>query len=469
MNYGEITVAIINVKDNNPVEAIQELLRSMLEKGLVSAILVPQEIPSHRTVIQTLVRDSAKLNEVNPLAPVFGVNSARIVAQMCVDQMKKMPSEWDAAEQPEQETEKEPEQEQKEGSDTTVAENEAPVEQKEEQPARQEQESSEQETAEQETAEQESSEEAGEQNVSAETQSAGDEQPAVSDEESKSVPIALVLRPCEIRALVELVKLQQVDLDPFLVIGVDCWGTYSVEDYAAKVEQGSKDSSVTADFLEQVTAGNLPQELRGACRVCQYPAPTYSDLAIQLIGEDIKQQFRLQGQTEKGKELLKALGLEETPESEGRQDALAKIRDPKKKLAEEEVTDFLEIISSLCINCRNCRAVCPICYCKQCVFDGDVFKYPLEKYLNLSGKKGVLGMPPDKLLFHLTRMSHVATSCAACGQCEAACPNGIPLGLIYQKISSAVQGALEYEAGRSLDEELPLTTFREDELSVVED
>ena len=32
----------------------------------------------------------------------------------------------------------------------------------------------------------------------------------------------------------------------------------------------------------------------------------------------------------------------------------------------------------------------------------------------------------------------------------------------------AAQEALGYEAGRSLDDELPLTTFREDELSVVE-
>ena len=78
-------------------------------------------------------------------------------------------------------------------------------------------------------------------------------------------------------------------------------------------------------------------------------------------------------------------------------------------------------------------------------------------------------MPPDKLLFHLTRMSHVATSCVACGQCEAACPSGVPLGRIYQKISRAAQQVLEYEAGRSLEEELPLTTFREEELSVVEE
>jgi formate dehydrogenase subunit beta len=265
------------------------------------------------------------------------------------------------------------------------------------------------------------------------------------------------------------VKLQQASLDPFLVIGVDCWGTYSIQEYAAKVTQGPQDSSVTVDFLKQVTAGNFPEELRGACRACQYPVPTYADLAIQLIGDDINQQIRVEAQSEKGKEIFNGLGFEVTEESKERNSSVEKLKEAKKQLAEQDQADFLEIISSLCINCRNCRAVCPICYCKQCVFDGEVFEYPFEKYLNWSGKKGVLGMPPDKLLFHLTRMSHVATSCVACGQCEAACPSGIPLGRIYQKISTAAQEALGYEAGQSLDEELPLTTFREDELSVVED
>ncbi len=82
MNYGETTVAIIEVKDGNPAGAIQELLRSMLSQGLVSAILVPQEIPSKKTVVQTLVHDPAKLDAANPLAPVFGVNSARIISRM---------------------------------------------------------------------------------------------------------------------------------------------------------------------------------------------------------------------------------------------------------------------------------------------------------------------------------------------------------------------------------------------------
>ena len=55
------------------------------------------------------------------------------------------------------------------------------------------------------------------------------------------------------------------------------------------------------------------------------------------------------------------------------------MKDDKKQLAGKDQVDFLEMISSLCINCHNCRAVCPICYCKQCVFEGEVFKYPLEK------------------------------------------------------------------------------------------
>jgi formate dehydrogenase subunit beta len=308
-----------------------------------------------------------------------------------------------------------------------------------------------------------------EEQVPVQAQASSKEQPDTADKPTTPAPIALVLKPCEIRALVELVKLQQASIEPFLVIGVDCWGTYSVQDYAAKAGQCAEGSSVTADFLKEAAAGNISKEIRGACQVCQYPAATYADLEIQLIGEDINKQIRVEAQTEKGTELLNALGLEAAPENNERQGAVAKIKEARKQLAEQAEEDFLETIASLCINCHNCRAVCPICYCKQCVFDGPVFDYPLEKYLNWSDKKGVLPMPPDKLLFHLTRMSHVATSCVACGQCEAACPSGVPLGRIYQKISTAAQEALEYEAGRSLEEELPLTTFREDELSVVED
>jgi len=47
--------------------------------------------------------------------------------------------------------------------------------------------------------------------------------------------VGVVLRSCEIRALIELVKLQQANLDNLTIIGVDCLGTYEVDDYARLV------------------------------------------------------------------------------------------------------------------------------------------------------------------------------------------------------------------------------------------
>jgi hypothetical protein len=375
LNYRRSTVAILEVKDNNPAAAIRELLGAMLSKGALSAVLAPQEIPSKSTVVPTLVRDPAKLDAVDPLAPVFGVNAAQFIARMCIGQTSGGFVTPDAS-----------------GSQQSEPDQEAAADG----------------AADEQNQEQQPQQEPGEAEQPADEQAqttAENQQPGQAEEQSRPAPIGLVLRSCEVRALVELAKLQQATLEPFVIIGVDCWGTYSVQEYAKKVQESSQDGSVTAEFLKRAAAGDLPTELRSACKLCQYPAPPCADVTIQLIGEDINHRIRVDAETEKGKALFAATGLEETPPNEQRQSAVAKVKEAKKQAAEQDPSDFLETIASLCINCRNCRAVCPICYCKQCVFDGEVFKYPLEKYLNWSDKKGFLGMPPDKLLFHLTRMS----------------------------------------------------------------
>ena len=76
-------------------------------------------------------------------------------------------------------------------------------------------------------------------------------------------------------------------------------------------------------------------------------------------------------------------------------------------------------------------------------------------------------MPTDIFLFHLTRLSHMAISCVGCGLCTEACPNNIPVFNIFRLVGYQVQKAFDYVPGRSLEEELPLTTFREDELGEV--
>ena len=91
------------------------------------------------------------------------------------------------------------------------------------------------------------------------------------------------------------------------------------------------------------------------------------------------------------------------------------------------------------------------------------FERPLDDLVRLAGRKGAVRLPADTALYHLTRMSHVAASCVGCGLCEEACPNGVPLARLFAAAARSVQAAFDYEAGRSLEEPLPLATFRENE------
>ena len=50
--------------------------------------------------------------------------------------------------------------------------------------------------------------------------------------------IAVVLRPCEIRAFIELVKLKQGSMDEIMIIGLDCQGAYRNSDYRRYASSG---------------------------------------------------------------------------------------------------------------------------------------------------------------------------------------------------------------------------------------
>lgn len=279
--------------------------------------------------------------------------------------------------------------------------------------------------------------------------------------------IAVLLRPCEARALVELVKLKQASLDSLIVFGIDCYGAFPVpafKDFAGEVED-------TAEaFLDMNKGGKGADRLRAGCSLCIRPEPAAVDIALRLFGENLEDGIPAEAKTEKGKELLERMELPDGGESKEREKILGGIiKERKAALEAVDISDFLSLISN-CIRCYNCRAVCPICHCKECLFDdSSKLGYGPERYLSWAKRKGALRMPVDTLLFHLTRLNHMVSSCVACGMCEAACPNDIPLAKIYASIGDEVGRLFEYEPGRSLDEEVPLATFKEDELQTIED
>jgi len=290
--------------------------------------------------------------------------------------------------------------------------------------------------------------------------------------------VAVVLRPCEIRAFIELVKLKQGRIEEVVLVGIDCLGAFKNSDYIQIV--GEKESEFTAGFYQDVLSGKevAPEgfDLAPACKACENPVPNGADILIGLFGVDTNKDLLVQARTPKGEELYKNLNLSEAEEPPERPAAVESLIAERTAYRDEmfaetaEATNSLEKLSSYlsnCVNCYNCRVACPVCYCKECVFVTDVFNHDPVQYLRWANRKGVIKMPTDTVFYHITRIAHMSTACVGCGQCTNACPNNIPVMELFRTVSYHTQKAFEYEAGRSIEEGPPLSIFREDELSEV--
>jgi len=264
--------------------------------------------------------------------------------------------------------------------------------------------------------------------------------------------IGAVMRSCEIRALVELVKLQQASLEGMTLIGVDCTGTFEVPDYA-KIAKGADPATC---------------DLRPACEMCEYPAPANADIVIQQIGVDNSAALHVEAKDGWASQL----GLAPA-EPNGRAGALDKLvaqrtakRDAVFAEMQSQVSspDKLAAMFSTCIRCHNCMTNCPICYCKTCFFKTNVFDHEPMQFITWAERKGATRMPADTVLFHLTRLNHMSTSCIGCGLCTSACPVDINVGAAFRAVAAKTQAIFNYVAGRSVDDPIPVKSFEVNEL-----
>ncbi|UCG69175.1 MAG: 4Fe-4S dicluster domain-containing protein [Thermoplasmata archaeon] len=364
------------------LNTLNGFFKSMLDKMAADTLVIPQDVPSGYSTVQTLVKDPESVTSLNPFAFVLPANSADILVK-------------------------------------------------------------------------------------------------TTDEATEDKIVAL-FRPCELRAVFELAKLHQIKMDNVTLVSVDCLGTLPVPEYVILAQK--EGVGITFKLLKEV-GHEAKTELKGiplrtACQICEFPTIDTADISIGVMGVDMNKEILLSANTPKGEELLGALGIElsesDVPESRKKAiEALFKARGKsREKLSAEireeikDVKGFLKVLAS-CIKCHNCMNVCPICYCKECFFDSDILKPSPKQYMEKSRKRGVVRMPIDTALYHIGRMNHMITSCVSCGMCESACPSKLPLLALYHVYGSDVQDLFDYVAGRSLDEELPLATFKEEELEPV--
>jgi formate dehydrogenase subunit beta len=356
------------------LRTIQVLLRSLLEKKVVDALLVPMFQPTGN-VAPMLVTDPTALGNADPLTPVLPINAARAASQLTMTGHREK--------------------------------------------------------------------------------------------------LGVVLRSCEIRALVELVKFQQAKLDNALIIGVDCLGTYGVTEWQA----ASSQQQVIDELLAGAVIGELQpfagMQFRDACQMCEQPLPEgdHVALTIGLVGVEAGKVY-----LKARDDVAEALGLTANSAPSGRKDAAKRLISARTEARDAAFAGFRERVHSMdgllqefstCIRCHNCMINCPICYCRECIFRTPTFEHESQLYYQWAERKGTVRMMPDTLLFHLTRLNHMATSCVGCGLCADACPVDIPVGTVFRTVGQKVQAIFEYHPGRSLEDAAPVQEFREDELTAM--
>ena len=268
---------------------------------------------------------------------------------------------------------------------------------------------------------------------------------------SKGMKMLLLLRPCEIRAYVELIKLTQIERESVIAVSVDCFGTVSSKEDLPDLPD---DPAALKAFLEK------SDKIRTACKACREPRGVVGDAGVRL---DEAGSLVAVAYNERGEEFLSLLPGEEI---EGKAFLAPQ---PAAPATFESNMDTFSKDFSKCIGCMNCRDMCPVCYCIDCVFNGDEYISKGDALLNKISRTGSADLPQGKELFHFIRMYHVSQTCVACGACEEACPQAIPLTKYFKGISERLQGMFSYMSGRDFDEAIPYVTFAEHELENADD
>lgn len=263
---------------------------------------------------------------------------------------------------------------------------------------------------------------------------------------------AAVLRPCEVRAVIEMAKRDQFDLNRLVIIGLDCASTYSL-DYYREMRASHPDDPrwLMGEALRLAQAGRIePENYRLACQLCDRPAADYAaaDILIGLIGVDSSKQILvLANEREDVRFKLHKFTVREATEREmvEREVTMGHLvtrrqQSAGRKLDELGLSDgHMGVIMgymSKCTLCGNCVEACPVCSEDL----RDAF---------LQGKQAFI----SAFVNQSTRM----VSCSNCGMCHTHCPEDIPLCAISYVLGRQIQTRMHYIPGRSASESLPWT------------
>ena len=288
-----------------------------------------------------------------------------------------------------------------------------------------------------------------------------------------SLKIAAMMRPCEIRATIELSKLNQVHLENVTLLSYDCPGAMTFAEYLQDPVAGEKnfDSLLKA-------ADHEGESLKPVCRICEhFSILPVCDLHFGLLGGD-PDHILVIPNSEEGKRVLNDMELEISEDLTRWDRSVEELKRKKEKQRAERFNEIKNMVEgfdrladtfSECIGCHNCQNVCPVCYCRHCYFESEISKPDSDSILLKAKRRGGLSFPIDRVMFHVGRMSHMILSCVSCGLCSDACPVSIPVAETFSYVADSTQRTFEYNSGEDGGEPLPMKTYHLEEIKGIKE
>ena len=243
--------------------------------------------------------------------------------------------------------------------------------------------------------------------------------------------VGIVAKGCDSRSIVSLIQDNKVAREDVVILGIPCPGLIDLRKIERLID---KDRDELDDITREgdkviITVGGEKKEfpakevLFDDCLSCDFPTPQEYDI---LLGEPSTLVCDKELSQSKIKE------LEDMPP--------------------EQRWEFWKQQFSRCIRCYACRQVCPACFCQRC-------------FVEESEPQWVSPVPrwQENLIFQAIRIIHVAGRCTDCGECERACPAGIPLRSLTKKMDDLVDELFHYKAGIDKDAPPLMTAYEYEE------
>lgn len=250
----------------------------------------------------------------------------------------------------------------------------------------------------------------------------------------KGKKVGVVVKGCDSRSVIELLQEKLIERDEVTIFSIPCEGTLDMGRVNAALGRYTKidetrydDASVTivADGKEHRFC--MTEFAQGKCYTCVTPGAVVADI-----------RFGIPVPVSPGDPIPPELALLD-------------------KMTLDERRAYWKGQMERCIRCYACRNACPMCVCRDfCISDS---RGPHWMSQGSSAK--------DKLFFQTIHAVHLAGRCTLCGECQRACPMGIPILSLRQQIARSISALFDnYKSGMNPEAVPPLMTYLPEEKNI---